>query len=216
MTSSLVRPLLTDGNDTFVRFNEAIPIIEKIKSKREPSFASSISSRKPFGLDTAVKISTEYDKNLIQIYAYPQNGYIEKSKVTQNKEWIDKYKVCISYAYGERGNFPYQVIGKPFIAPSGSCCTETYLVIRIIEGISEGENIQSYMSTKFFRFLVLLKKNTQHATKSVYEYVPNQDFAKPWTDEELYAKYGLTDSEIDFIESMIKPMDLNDGEGDDE
>ena len=68
------------------------------------------------------------------------------------------------------------------------------------------------MTTKFFRFLVLLKKNTQHATKAVYEYVPIQDFSKPWTDAELYAKYDLSDVEIGFIESMIKPMDLTGGE----
>lgn len=105
----------------------------------------------------------------------------------------------------------YQVIGKPFIAPPESCCTETYLVVRVVKDCTEGQNIQSYMATKFFRFLVLLKKNTQHATKTVYEYVPDQDFSKPWTDEELYAKYGLTDEEINFIESMIKPMELEDG-----
>ncbi|MBQ1437653.1 MAG: restriction endonuclease, partial [Ruminococcus sp.] len=62
--------------------------------------------------------------------------------------------------------------------------------------------------TKLFRFLVLLQKNTQHAPKRVYQYVPLQDFSKPWTDEELYAKYGLTDEEIVFIDSMIKPMEL--------
>ena len=72
----------------------------------------------------------------------------------------------------------------------------------------------SYISTKFFRFMVLQKKNAQHAMRGVYEFVPIQDFSKPWTDEELYAKYGLTDSEIDFIESMIKPMDLNGGDND--
>mgnify|MGYP003470359731 CR=1 FL=1 len=53
----------------------------------------------------------------------------------------------------------------------------------------------------------LLKKNTQHATKNVYSFVPNQDFSKPWTDEELYKKYNLAAEEIEFIESMIKPMD---------
>ena len=56
--------------------------------------------------------------------------------------------------------------------------------------------------------LVLLKKNTQNAPKGVYQFVPMQDFTKPWTDEELYKKYNLTEEEIAFIESMIKPMDL--------
>ena len=65
----------------------------------------------------------------------------------------------------------------------------------------------SYIKTKFFRFLVLLKKNTQDATSKVYQFVPIQDFSKPWTDEELYKKYNLTQEEIDFIESMIRPME---------
>ena len=72
----------------------------------------------------------------------------------------------------------------------------------------EANNIAAYMKTKFFRFMVMMLKNTQHALKKVYQLVPQQDFSKPWTDEELYEKYGLTDEEIDFIESMIKPMDL--------
>lgn len=55
--------------------------------------------------------------------------------------------------------------------------------------------------------MVMLLKNTQHALKKVYALVPQQDFSKPWTDAELYAKYNLTDEEIAFIESMIKPME---------
>ena len=72
----------------------------------------------------------------------------------------------------------------------------------------ECENVMSYIATKFFRFMVLQKKNAQHAMRGVYQLVPIQDFSKPWTDEELYQKYGITDEEIAFIDSMIKPMDL--------
>lgn len=43
--------------------------------------------------------------------------------------------------------------------------------------------------------------------RGVYQFVPKQDFTKPWTDDELYKKYGITDEEITFIESMVKPMD---------
>lgn len=209
--STLLRPLLNSGEETFIRFNEAISIVNKVRAKHENSFSSEISSRKPFGLNTSTRIMESPSLNTIKIFSYPKNGYIDRSKVNQNTIWINRFKVCISYAYGERGSFPYQVIGKPFIAPPESCCTETYLVVRVVKDCTEGQNIQSYMATKFFRFLVLLKKNTQHATKTVYEYVPDQDFSKSWTDEELYAKYGLTDEEINFIESMIKPMELEDG-----
>ena len=66
----------------------------------------------------------------------------------------------------------------------------------------------SYIRTQFFRFLVMLKKPSQHAAASVYSFVPMQDFSKPWTDEELYRKYKLTAEEIAFIESMIRPMEV--------
>ena len=70
-------------------------------------------------------------------------------------------------------------------------------------------NVLSYIQTRFFRFLVLLRKNTQHAAKGVYQFVPTQNFDEPWTDEKLYKKYGLTEDEIAFIESMIRPMDVS-------
>ena len=100
-----------------------------------------------------------------------------------------------------------QLLGKPFSGSPNSCCTETYLVIGPFASKQICENVISYIKTKFLRFLVLLKKNTQHATSKVYQFVPLQDFSKPWTDEELYKKYKLTDEEIQFIESMIRPME---------
>ncbi len=91
-----------------------------------------------------------------------------------------------------------------------SACTETYLVIGPFDEEQTAKNVISYMQTKLFRFMVLLLKNSQHATKQVYELVPMQDFSKSWTDEELYEKYGITDEEQAFIDSLIKPMDLDD------
>ena len=74
--------------------------------------------------------------------------------------------------------------------------------------------MMSYVSTKLFRYLLLQALTSIHITKDKFCFVPLQDFSKPWTDAELYAKYGLTDEEISFIESMIKPMDLNGGDDD--
>lgn len=209
--STMLRPLLEVGEDSFIRFNEAISIIRKIKSKSEESFIKFISSRKPFGLSTTAKIKKTKSADSVFVYAYPDNGYINKKQITLNKSWIEdskrNYKVYISYAYGERGSFPYLVIGKPFIGDPESCCTETYLVIGPFASKRICENVASYMRTKLFRMLVLLKKNTQHATSKVYSFVPLQDFTKPWTDAELYEKYGLDEKEIAFIESMIRPME---------
>ena len=69
------------------------------------------------------------------------------------------------------------------------------------------ENIITYIQTRFFRYLVSIKKKTQNGPRGVYQFVPLQDFSKPWTDEELYAKYNLSPEEIAFIESMIRPME---------
>src|SRR5690606_12081876 len=111
-------------------------------------------------------------------------------------------------AYGERGSFPYLVIGKPFIAEQNTCCSETYLVIGPIANQRRARNIQNYLTTKFARFLILQKKNTQNAPKGVYSEVPIQNFDEEWTDEKLYTKYGLTEEEIEFIDSMVRPMEL--------
>ena len=214
--SVLKRPLLEFNSKTLIRFNEAIPIVRKIQKFKELSFDKIVSSRKPFGFATNVVINEKKGENDVEIYAYPKKGYISKEKIIKNRDWIDKYKILLAKAYGERGSFPYMMLSKPFIALNNTCCSETYIVIGPYDSINETENTLSYIKTKFFRFLILLKKNTQDATKQVYSFVPMQDFSEPWTDEKLYKKYGLTADEIAFIESMIRPMDLSENVGGDE
>lgn len=207
--STMTRSLLENDLETFIRFNEAIPIYRKVKALNESSFMDLVSVRRPFGLSTTTKGREQPNSNNdIILYGNKQKGYIDRSAISVNKEWIDTYKVYITYAYGAGEDFPHQIINKPFLGEKGSACTETYLLLGPCETQIEAENIISYISTKFFRFLILLLKNTQHATRNVYKLVPIQDFSKPWTDEELYAKYNLSDEEIEFIESMIKPMDI--------
>ncbi|MBQ5352472.1 MAG: hypothetical protein IIU38_09815, partial [Bacteroidaceae bacterium] len=157
--------------------------------------------------DTKPRLVKQKSPGYVFTYAYPDNAYVKEESISLNKNWVSEHKVFISYAYGERGDFPYFVIGKPFYGAPQTCCTETYLVIGPFASQEKCENCMSYMRTSFFRFLVLLKKNTQHATSKVYQFVPLQDFSHPWTDEMLYKKYGLTDDEIAFIESMIRPME---------
>ena len=207
--SVMERPLLESSINTFIRFNEAIEIFRKISERKEKAFNKIISSAKPFGLRTFFEGRNEPFKDSVKIHTNKGIRYINENEILQNVSWVKEHKVYISYAYGERGAFPYLVIGKPFIGEPNSCCTETYLVIGHFQDNEKCENVISYMTTKFFRFLVLLKKNTQHATKSAYSFVPIQDFDESWTDEKLYKKYGLTSEEIEFIESMIRPMELN-------
>ncbi len=205
--SSMVRPLLEDGFETLIRYNEAVSIVNKIFKNKEESFSKIVSPRKPFGFSTDF---SEYKhkefKDSILIYANKEIGYVAKKLINQNLDWIDEYKVLISMAYGAGEEFPHQILNKPFVASPNTCCTETYLLIGPVKNKKNAENIISYIQTKFFRLLVLLNKPTQHATSKVYKFVPMQDFSESWTDEKLYKKYKLTKEEIEFIESMIKPM----------
>ncbi len=128
--------------------------------------------------------------------------------IPKNHKSIACNKVYIPAAAGT-GN-DSQVLGHAFLGDKNSVCSQTYLVIGYNKDYSEQEckNIITYINTRFFRYLVSIKKKTQNGPRGVYQFVPLQDFSKPWTDEELYVKYNLTQEEIDFIESMIKPMDL--------
>jgi site-specific DNA-methyltransferase (adenine-specific) len=203
------RPLLEKGADTFVRFNEAIPILRKVQAKQERSFSEIVSSRKPFGLTTFQGKKDPFE-NGIKIYANHQQGYVKRDLIKQNENWIDKIKILVPKAWG-MGNVSKDWI-KPFIVEPNSCCTETYLVIGPFETQTEAENVISYTQTKFFHLIVSFKKITQNTISGTYSFVPLQDFSEPWTDEKLYKKYGLTEEEIGFIESMIKPMSDTDND----
>ena len=104
---------------------------------------------------------------------------------------------------------PHPILGKSLIAPSPSVCTQSFLFFHVRSG-DEAKSLQSYYTTRFFRFLVSLRKITQHATRSTYTWVPQQAWDRIWKDKELYKKYGLTKDDIAFIESRIRPMDASD------
>ena len=206
IVSESKRKLLENKSDTFIRYNEAIPILHKVQSFNEKTFDSIVSSRKPFGLATNFIdfTSEKTENNSIYIFANQKQGYIDKNKIEKNLDWIDKWKLIIPKAIGSGKMNEYRL--KPLISAPNSVCTETYILIGPFENEKILNNVLVYINSNFFHFMLGLKKYTQDATAKVYQFVPIQDFSKPWTDEELYKKYNLTQEEINFIESMIRPM----------
>ena len=205
--SEMKRPLKEDNTEVFVRYNEAIPILRKVQAFQEKSFSEFVSSQKPFGLRTFVRGKKESFSDSVILYQSKGIGYINKDEISNNNNWVNLHKIFISYVYGAGEGFPHQILNKPIYGKPNSACTETYLVIGPFANKERCDNIISYINTRVFRFLVLLIKNTQSAPKRVYQFVPQQKFDKPWTDEELYKKYGLTEEEIAYIEKMVRPME---------
>lgn len=199
------RPLLEKNNDTFIRYNQAISIIEKVYKLKENSFSSVVSPQTPFGLYSSFKDFQKIgDDSYIKVYANKQIGYLSKDFViSKNSQWINNWKVYVPKAIGS-GDMATDII-KPIIGEPNSVCTQTYIMYGPFNNKKECENVISYVNTKFFHFLMGLKKVTQDAMAKVYTLIPMQDFTKSWTDEELYVKYKLTDEEIAFIESMVRP-----------
>lgn len=196
-----------DGYDVFIRFNKAVSILEKVLAFKEQALDTQVSSRKPFGFATNFDdYKKEPFEGAIQFYARGEVGWVAPENVVVNKGWVPQWKVLTSMAYGAGEGFPHQITGKPILAAPNSACTETYLVLGLFDSETEANNFAAYQQTRFFRFLVSLRKNTQHLTRDRFSFVPKLDMTEPWDDAKLYKRYGITSDEVAYIESMIKEM----------
>lgn len=195
---------------TFIRYSEASDIVKKVRQLGEMTMDKQVLARKPFGLDTNTKPEKDGD---LYLRSSKGPGKISSEKITTGKELIDRWKTIVSYVSYDHAGQPgkdgtRKVMSVIEVLPPMAVCTETYLIAGAFDDRKRAENLQTYLSTKFVRFLIAQIAVSQHITRACFAFVPVQDFSKPWTDAELYAKYGLTDEEINFIESMIKPMEL--------
>ena len=229
------RPLREDGVSTYIRSEAQLTIVAKIKSQTSKRLSEWLNAGRFYGFHTKVewdndlngRIQTADGKDFIpvskmptanntaKIYIHGGECWIDPNNIPKNKEYLDSYKVLLPRS----GNPKSIIIGKPKISEYNSVSSNTYVVAVNPNGYmnkDEAENLLKYMYTKFFRMLVATKTTTQSMSLPAYEFIPLQDFTEnsdiDWTksvaeiDTQLYTKYGLSEEEITFIESMIKPM----------
>lgn len=216
-TKQQSKRFLSEGNgDIFIRDNIALGILKKVKSTAKVFFDSLVSTRMPFGIGN-IPIEKTNEKPLAKddLIIYIRNNgtreyrYIHSFNASKNKDLIDKYKIFISKADGAAGQIgnpiPARIIGKGEIGEPHTICTETFLVVGPFNNKEEAQVCLNYMKTKFFRFLVGIRKN-KNMTKDTYKFAPLIDFTKSISNQALYKQYKLSDNEISYIETMIQEM----------
>ena len=196
--------------DIFVRDGDALPILRKVLSKSSSNLEEMLSPRTAFGLVSNFNnfAKTPTDESSIQYYAAPGNkrviGFLQPSQVLMNSDDTQYWKVLIPKAGSDGGQkLPDPVLGQTWIADPNSACSQTFLYAKF-SSKAEAQSFNSYVNTRFVRFLVSLRKISVDTTRSSYKWVPTQDWDNNWTDEQLFAKYGLEDSEIAHIHRMVK------------
>jgi len=216
------RPLLEEGADIFIRFNEGLAILKKVavvetgsgvslELPEEKKFMSLVSSIGAFGLDTTFRGKEKGSKDDLKVYRNGGVGYVARSQITKERAAFDKWKVFVGAAAPGTGNkdtYPHRILSTPFIGEPGSISSWTYNYVGPFESKAEAESVLSYLTCRLTRLLILLHKPSQHTNRKVYTFVPTQEWTREWTDADLYKKYGLSESEIAFVEKLVRPMEF--------
>ena len=201
-----------DDYPVFIRTNSSIPILKKVTSKTTQYLNSLVLSINPFGFRTYYRGRAEKEYGDIKILTSEGWGYVSRNEITKGIENVDKYKIIVGRFVPSNGELNvkpgegYRVLTTPRILKTDEINTETYIDTAVFSTLNEATNYKNYLCTKFARYLLRQAITSVNVTRECFAFVPVQDFTKSWTDEELYKKYKLTDEEIAFIESMIKPM----------
>jgi len=195
--------------DVLVRDSTARQILKKVLAKHDEAFCNErVLPRKPFGVCQDHKAwVTEGTPGSVKCYNRGKSTNWTKDFVDPNGI-LASWKVCTSRGINPNADGRFEVYNTLFVAEPVTICTETYLVTGSFKTKKEVENYSAYMETRFYRFMLSLRVISQDITRDKFAWVPDLcDYSKAWTDEELYAHFGLTKKEIEHIEKTIKSLD---------
>ncbi len=202
------------GNyDVLIRRNEAVPILDKVLGLNAKdgygTLSAKVSPIQPFSIRTTFRGAATPSgmKDPVRVIGNGGDTYIERTGVPRNEGWINEWKVLLGRAYGAGDSFPHQIYNLPIIAEPGTACTETYLVINRFNSKAAANRFAAYLRTRFVRFLVSLRKNTQDIYNERFQFVPDLPMDQEWNDGKLLEKYGITKAESEFIQSIVREME---------
>jgi len=197
-----------DANDIIPRHYIGDTVISKVKQKATDYMAGYV-YKNDWGLDT------DYEGNFIrtsseEVEVITPRG-ISYAEFDDRPKYCDTYKVAFTRVVSGRAvepdsTFKYSILSSLQILKPGQICNASYMVVNRLRKEEYANNIKAYFETKFVRFLILQTLFGIGLTPDRFKYVPVMDFTKLWTDEKLYEYFGLDDTEIEFIENIIKPL----------
>ncbi len=200
----------------FIRDNRAIDIIHKFLKTNDKKLSDYTYTRNPFGFVSKERGEKNKQSNheYIKLISSAGVGYVKRNEVTKNKNLIDKYKVTIGKIVPSNGEVDtdprngYKVTTLSRILYPGEIHTESYLLLKDFDTKIEAENFADYMSLKFPRFMMKHTLSSMNISTQNFMFVPFLDYTKKWTDAELYTRYNLTEAEKNYVDSLIRPMDI--------
>ncbi|WP_346695574.1 Eco57I restriction-modification methylase domain-containing protein [Thermophilibacter mediterraneus] len=211
-SNDMIRPL--NEFPVLVRYNQAVPILRKVISHQDPSLSETVSAISPFGIPTSVRgTAVPSSSSDIRLLSSDGFSYISINTVKSKIDIFNSYKIAISQTGAEHAcepdkNGKFRVLTKSMcVLQPTDVCTHSYLAVGPMKDEDQCNNLLVYLKTKFIRFLILQAVSSIHISRQTFCFVPRLDFSHAWTDGELYARYGLEESEIEFIEGLIKPFD---------
>lgn len=196
----------------FVRYNKAINIIHKVKAIDKSSLTSILTSRNPFGIPTNARGKDKYFIDSYKLVSSQGEGYVKRGEILSNTKLADSYKVMITRVMCEHAGEPdkegkFKVLATVRLLNPKEICTDSYITAGDYEDINKAKNLESYLKTKFVRFLILQAAASINLSKATYLFVPSLDFSKEWNDKNLYERYKLSSDEIEYIENLMHPME---------
>ena len=204
LISEMDRYLLEDGCQTIIRDNNSIEILKKVMSKGYESFANIVSTLWPYSTNSSFDNFSKVKKNDDDYIAYilKDKGWVPKNDIKKNQNIANKWKLFLPRNVG-KGDSRSDIL-KPILGEPNSVCSGTYIVCGPFNSENEAKNVMRYINTKFFHFLLSLKKISPENTNKCYEFIPKLDFNQEYDDDVLFKMFDLTEEEIEYIYDKVR------------
>ena len=204
------------GKDIILPHLKAYSILEKVICKTNNFVSEILLPISPFNLSSDYfKKNIEnlmaryiHSRDLIECFTVGKNiKKISRNLINKNTKEIDKYKVAFPEATGGGKKQRHKILPKPqsfFIIKKNQVTTATYCISKGFNSLKEADNLRRFLGTNFARFLLGLRKPTQHTSSKTFSWVPLMDTKKPWTDEKLFKYFNINKQEQKYIIEQVE------------